>query len=145
MSGWISATTEAGVPADVAWAQAVHFENYPIWLPSVSAVQRIGDDRLLVTARSDTGLHELDVLIAEQVPGRRLVLTLSERRRARARLHLQALDEQTTRLQIEVDHDLDPLAARMLDLLFAPERQLQEGLRRFAEALTASGSAPDGH
>lgn len=145
MSGWISATTEAGVPADVAWAQAVHFEDYPRWLPSVSTVQRAGDDRLLVIARSESGLQEVDVLIAEQVPGRRLVLTLSERRRASARLHVQALDEQRTRLRIEVDHDLDPLAARMLDLLFAPERQLKEGLRRFADALTASGSARDGH
>jgi len=138
VSGWISATTEAGVAADVAWAQAVHFEDYPRWLPSVSAVERAGDDRLLVTARSDSGLHEVDVLIAEQVPGRRLVLTLSERRRASARLHVQALDDGRTRLQIEVDHDLDPLAARMLDLLFAPERQLEEGLRRFADALTAA-------
>ncbi len=145
MSGWISATTEAGVPADVAWAQVVHFEDYPRWLPSVSAVERTGEDSLLITARSDSGLHKVDVLIAEQLPGRRLVLTLSERRRARARLHLHALDEHSTRLQLEVDHDLDPLAARMVDLLFAPERQLEEGLRRFVDALTTPGSALDGH
>jgi uncharacterized membrane protein len=141
VSGWLEAKIAVGVPVAVAYECSTRFEDYPDFVPSLTAVQRLGGDRLRFVAELSGERHEWGAQITDAQPHHRLRVQVTERVRAAAVVRFSAIKPGRTQVHVEVEYDLDPLRARLLEMLVDPQRQLEAGLERFKETVeNGSGS-----
>lgn len=145
MSGWLEAKIAVDVPMAVAYECSMRFEDYPDFVPSLTAVQRLGGDRLRFVAEVSGDRHEWGAQITDAQPHHRLRVQVTERVRAAAVVRFTAIKAGGTQVHVEVEYDLDPLRARLLEMLVDPQRQLEAGLERFKQTVEngkGSGRAP---
>lgn len=127
----LEASAELSAPRSHVYACLVAFEQYPSFLPGVLAVRRVSPRRLVLVGRVGDEVHEWPARISEQRRDRSVALTLDQRLRVSARVQLESVGPEETRIAVEVDYALDPLRERLLNLLFDPQQQLDAGLERF--------------
>lgn len=135
MSGWLEAKIAVAVPMAVAYERSLRFEDYPDFVPSLTAVERLGRDRLSFVAEVSGERHEWGAQITDAQPHHRLRVEVTERVRAAAVVRFTANKSGGTQVHVEVEYHLDPLRARLLEMLVDPQRQLADGLERFKQAV----------
>lgn len=117
------------------------FEEYPAFVPGLTAVNRRSARRLDLEADVNGTRHRWPVRVSELRRDRSVALTIDQRFRARARGELRRSGARATELAVEVEYELDVLRERLLGLLFDPQPHLEEGLARFREWVQDGGTS----
>jgi uncharacterized membrane protein len=133
----IQASVQLSAPLSLAYRRGTSFESFPDFLPGLDAVRVLGDARLCFQAAVGGTSHTWEARIAELVRNRRLAIESEDYLPITGVFEFHSPRRGLTEVHAEVTYELDPVRGRLLDLLLDPQRQLEEGLRRFAAAVEA--------
>lgn len=138
----IEACIEISAPLTVVYGRAARFEKYPDFLPGLAAVAVLSGDRVRFEAEVGGVRQGWEAHIAERVRHRRLVLVCSDPMALAGALEFQLIARGITELTAAVEYELDPVRARLAELLLEPRRQLEDGLRRFKDIVEHERHSP---
>jgi uncharacterized membrane protein len=133
LSRSLKASREIAAPLKLVFERASAFEDYPAFLPGLTAVRQLSPRRLHFEARIGDSAHRWPARVVELRRDRSVAIAVEERFRATARAHLHRAGPDATALEVEVEYALDPLRERLLGLLFDPQAQLEAGLELFGD------------
>lgn len=144
MASRIDALVQVRAPLSMTYRRGTSFESFPDFVPGLDAVHALEDGAVRFVADVAGTKHDWEVRIAERVPNRRLVIQSEDRVRMTGVFEFSSQRRGVAVVRAEVSYDIDPLRGRLLDLLVDPKRQLEDGLRRFADAVEAEHAARNG-
>jgi uncharacterized membrane protein len=137
--GKVDASIEVNVPVQVAYNQWTQFEEFPRFMEGVKEVRQL-DERTLEWHAEIAGNDETwRAEITEQEPDQRIAWTSIDGARNAGVVTFHRLDENTTRVMLQMDFEPDSTTEQIGDALGIPERRIQGDLERFKEFIESQG------
>jgi len=135
----IEETIEVDVPVSTAYNQWTQFEEFPQFMEGVESVQQIDDTHLLWTAEVGGKTEEWRAEITEQHPDHRVAWKSTEGRENAGVVTFHQIDENTTRIAVQMDWDPEGLVEATGSALGADSRRVKGDLKRFKELIESRG------
>ena len=136
----IQESIDVKVPISAVYNQWTQFESFPEFMESVDKIRQT-DDTHLHWAISIDGVHrEFDAKITEQLPDERVAWTSLDGPRHAGVVTFHRLDENTTRVMLQLDHEPAGAVEKAGEWLGFVERQAKGDLKRFKEYIEARGA-----
>jgi uncharacterized membrane protein len=126
-----------------AYNQWTQFEDFPKFMDGVEEVTQKGDRHLHWRVRIAGVEREFDATITEQIPDARIAWKADGETRHAGVVDFHQLDQQTTRVDLQLDMEPEGLAETVGDKLGVVERRVKKDLERFKE-LVESQPHPTG-
>ena len=137
----ISESITVDVPVRAAYDQWTQFEEFPRFMDGVEQVVQVDDRTLAWTAKVGGQKRRWLAEITDQRPDERIAWRSIEGARNAGAVTFHALDEGTTRLDLELEIAPDGVLEQTADHLGYIGRQALGDLERFKEFIEARGSA----
>jgi uncharacterized membrane protein len=136
----IEQSVEVNVPLRTAYDQWTQFEEFPNFMEGVKEVRKIDDTHMHWVAEIAGHRHEWDAEITEQVPDERVAWKNVGGKRNAGVVTFHRIDDQHTRLMVQLDFMPDGLLEQLGDAIAASDRQIARDLQRFKEMVEAQPS-----
>ncbi|CAM5506130.1 Cyclase OS=Streptomyces fumanus OX=67302 GN=GCM10018772_54890 PE=4 SV=1 [Streptomyces fumanus] len=136
----VEESVEVGVPVHTAYNQWTQFESFPEFMSGVERIEQRTDTLTHWVTKVDGVRREFDAEITEQIPDERVAWTTvgGEAKQAGvATFH--RLDDQHTKVMLQMDFQPDTLAEKAGDKLGVVQRQTKGDLKRFKEFIEGRG------
>ncbi|MEM9955457.1 MAG: SRPBCC family protein [Chloroflexota bacterium] len=132
---------DVNVPVNVAYNQWTQFEDFPAFMEGVEEIIQIDDDTLLWKA--EIAGHDLEwhVEITEQTPDQRVAWTNTDGATNAGVVTFHYIDDNTTRVMLQLDYDPDGIIENIGVALGIVERRVQGDLERFKDFIEGRGEA----
>ena len=138
--GRVEASIDVNVPVSTAYNQWTQFEEFPRFMEGVESVRQLDDKRLQWTAeiagKEKTWLAE----ISEQRPDERIAWHSVEGARNAGVVTFHRLDDDTTRVMLQLEFEPEGTVESVGDAMGVPERQVEGDLKRFKEFIESRGA-----
>ena len=135
---------DVNVPLSTAYNQWTQFEEFPRFMEGVTSVRQIDDTRLHWAAEIAGKDEEWDAEITEQKPDERVAWKSIGGPRNAGVVTFHRLDDDTTRVTLQMDVEPEGLVETVGTALGFLERQVKGDLDRFKEFIEGRGSETGG-
>jgi uncharacterized membrane protein len=139
----VTHSIDAAVPVRVAYDQWTRFESFPQFMDGVERIDQITDTRTHWVTRIAGVQREFDAVITEQHPDERIAWTTENGTHQAGVVTFHRLDDRTTRVTLQLDHDPEGLVEKAGDALGIVQRRVRGDLENF-KTLVESQGAPAG-
>jgi uncharacterized membrane protein len=131
---------DVSVPVRTAYDQWTQFESFPMFMESIQKVEQLDDTMVRWTAEIAGQKRTWKAKITEQLPDRRIAWTSTEGARNAGVVTFHRLDDNKTRVTLQLDVDPEGPVDNLGDALGFVQRQAKGDLERFKEFIEARGS-----
>jgi uncharacterized membrane protein len=135
----IEESIEIGVPVRAAYNQWTQFEEFPRFMEGVDEVRQVDDTHLHWKAEMWGKVKEWDAEISEQRPDERVAWTATEGARNAGVVTFHKIDENKSRVMLQLDVEPDGPAESVGDALGVVKRRVKGDLERFKEFIEGHG------
>jgi uncharacterized membrane protein len=139
MTATVEQTIEVQVPIETAYNQWTQFEEFPRFMDGVEEVKQLDDRRLHWVAEFGGTRHEWDAEIVEQNPEERVAWRNIDGKDNAGVVTFHKLDDETTRVAVQLDFVPEGLKEKLGDALGVPDRRVKGDLERFKEFIESRG------
>jgi uncharacterized membrane protein len=140
----IESSIDVKAPVRTVYDQWTQFEDFPKFMEGVESVRQLDDRRLHWVASIGGARREWDASISEQHPDERVAWTATDGAMNAGAVTFHRLDDETTRVMLQLDFDPDGFVEEVGDKLGFVRRRSEGDLRRFKEFIEARGQATGG-
>jgi uncharacterized membrane protein len=140
----IRQSTVINVPVRSAYDHRTQFEEFPSFMSGVEQVQQLDDLRLHRRGKVAGKVRGWDATITEQVPDQRIAWQATSRKRNDGIVRFESLDNDTTRVEVEMAFEPDGVAELVGSAIGLPKRRVKDDLERFRELIEKRGGRPSG-
>lgn len=137
----IQESIDVDVPVTAAYNQWTQFEQFPRFMDGVESVQQLDDTHLHWVAEIGGVRREWDATITEQHPDQRIAWTSTTGTDNGGVVTFHRLDDDRTRVMLQLDVEPDGLVETVGDKLGIIKRRAVGDLERFKEMVEAAGNA----
>jgi uncharacterized membrane protein len=135
----VDAAIEVNVPVSTAYNQWTQFEEFPRFMEGVKEVRQL-DDRTLEWHAEIGGNDETwRAEITEQEPDQRIAWRSIEGSRNAGVVTFHRIDDNTTRIMLQLDYEPEGVVEEVGGALGVPERRVEGDLQRFKEFIESRG------
>jgi uncharacterized membrane protein len=131
---------DVDVPVPTAYNQWTQFESFPKFMEGVERVEQLDDTTLRWTAEIAGQKRSWKAKITEQLPDQRIAWTSVEGAKNAGVVTFHRLDDNKTRVALQLDVDPEGPVENVGDALGFVQRRAKGDLERFKEFVEASGS-----
>jgi uncharacterized membrane protein len=128
------------VPVRTAYDQWTQFEDFPRFMEGVERVVQIDDTTLEWTAKIAGKTETWRAKITEQTPDERIAWQSTEGARNAGVVTFHRLDDDTTRVTLQLDVEPQGAVENAGDALGFVDRRIQDDLERFKEFIESRGT-----
>jgi uncharacterized membrane protein len=129
----IEESIDVDVPLRIAYNQWTQFEEFPAFMDGVESVTQL-DDRHVHWVASIAGIRrEWDAEISEQHPDERVAWTATDGTKNAGVVTFHRIDDDTTRIMLQLDFEPDGLTESVGDALGFVRRRASGDLTRFKQ------------
>jgi uncharacterized membrane protein len=132
-------TVDVAVPVRTAYDQWTQFESFPMFMEGVEKVEQLDDTTLRWTANIAGQERTWKARITEQNPDERIAWTSIDGARNAGVVTFHRLDDNMTRVTLQMDVDPDGPVDNIGDALGLLERRVKGDLKRFKEFIEGRG------
>jgi uncharacterized membrane protein len=136
----IEKSIEVRVPVHTAYNQWTQFEEFPRFMEGVQEVRQIDDTHLHWRAKIGGKEEEWDAVVTEQVPDDRIAWRNSSGAHNAGVITFHKLDDQRTKLMLQIDYEPHGATEKMGSALGMVERRVEGDLERFKEFIETRGA-----
>lgn len=129
----VTKSIDVSVPTRVAYNQWTQFEDFPKFMGHVERVEQIDDTTIRWFATIDGNDQQWTSNITEQVPDQRIAWNSIEGAKNAGVVTFHHLDDDTTRVTVQLEYDTDGLVERVGAALGFMDRNLEDDLDQFKE------------
>ena len=140
----IEQSIEVDVPLSTAYNQWTQFEEFPSFMEGVSEVRQLDERHLHWVAEFGGRRHEWDAEITEQNPDERVAWRDTAGTGNAGVVTFHRLDDEHTRLMVQMDFEAEGAVEKVGDALGVPERRVKGDLERFKEMIETRGRESGG-
>ncbi len=133
----IEQSVEVNVPLRTAYNQWTQFEEFPTFMEGVKEVRQIDDTHLHWVAEIGGHRQEWDAEVTEQRPDERIAWKNVGGKQNAGVVTFHRLDDDHTRLMVQLDFIPEGLIEKLGDAIAAPDRRVAGDLQRFKEMIEA--------
>ncbi len=133
-------TVDVNVPVRTAYDQWTQFETFPKFMEGVERVEQLDDTTLRWTAEIAGQKRTWKARITEQAPDQRIAWTSTEGVKNAGVVTFHRLDENTTRVTLQLDVDPEGPVENIGDALGFVQRRAKGDMERFKEFIESRGS-----
>jgi uncharacterized membrane protein len=131
-------------PLRTVYDQWTQFEQFPSFMEGISEVRQLDDRHLHWVAEFGGRRHEWDAEVTEQRPDERVAWRNTEGTDNAGVVTFHRIDDDTTRVMVQMDFVPEGIIEKLGDTLGAPDRRVRGDLERFKEMLEARDGASGG-
>jgi uncharacterized membrane protein len=135
----IEKSIDVNVPVRTAYDQWTQFEEFPRFMEGVQEVKQLDDKRLHWRADIAGKTKEWDAEIDEQTPDQRVAWHSTSGADNAGVVTFHYLDENTTRVMLQMEYDTEGLVEGVGDALGFASRRVEGDLQRFKEFIESRG------
>ena len=136
----IEQSIDVEVPVRTAYDQWTQFEEFPQFMEGIDEVRQLDDTHLHWVASFGGTQHEWDAEIVEQVPDQRIAWGNTDGKDNAGVVTFHRIDENTTRVTVQMDFVPEGIKEKVGDALGAPDRRVKGDLERFKELIESRGA-----
>ncbi|MEV0598995.1 SRPBCC family protein [Streptomyces sp. NPDC050315] len=137
----IEESVEVAVPVPVAYNQWTQFEEFPRFMDGVERIEQRTPTLTHWVTKVGGVTREFDAEITEQIPDERVAWTTVEGEARQAGVvTFHRLDDQHTKVMLQMEHDPEGIADTVGDKLGFVRRQATGDLGRFKEFIEHRGT-----
>ncbi|WP_030265699.1 SRPBCC family protein [Streptomyces violens] len=137
----IEESVEVAVPVPVAYNQWTQFEEFPRFMDGVERIEQRTSTLTHWVTKVGGVTREFDAEITEQIPDERVAWTTVEGEARQAGVvTFHRLDDQHTKVMLQMEHDPEGIADTVGDKLGFVRRQASGDLGRFKEFIESRGT-----
>jgi uncharacterized membrane protein len=137
----IEESIDIAVPVSVAYDQWTQFEQFPSFMEGVEEVTQCDDTNLHWVAEIGGVHREWDAVITEQHPDERIAWTSTTGMKNAGVVTFHRLDEDQTRVMLQLDIEPDGAVEKIGDALGFVRRRATGDLERFKQLIETRGAA----
>lgn len=137
----IEQSIEVQAPLRAVYDQWTQFEEFPRFMDGIEEVRQLDDTHLHWVASLGGARHEWDAEIVEQKPDERVAWRNTEGRENAGVVTFHRLDDDHTRVMVQIDFVPEGIKERIGAALGAPERRVKGDLERFRHLIEARGQS----
>lgn len=141
LSHLIEEHTEIAVPREVAYNQWTQFEMFPSIVKGAERVEQTARDKTSWTSKIGPSRREWTAEITEQVPDERIAWKSSGGLQQRGVVTFHSLDEELTRVLVEIEYSPRGPVEHVGNLLRIQRRRVRRDLRLYKHFLELRGEA----
>ena len=127
----IERSIEVNVPVRTAYNQWTQFEEFPHFMEGVKEVRQTDDTHLLWVAEVAGKEEKWNAEITEQHPDHRIAWRSTSGARNAGVVTFHYIDENTTRIMLQVEYDPEGVVENVGDKLGVVDRRVEGDLKRF--------------
>jgi uncharacterized membrane protein len=136
----VSESVDVNVPIRTAYDQWTQFETFPHFMEGVESVTQIGDTRNHWKVEVGGATREFDTEITEQHPEERIAwTTVGGDIQQSGVVTFHKLDENSTRVTIQMDWDPEGLLEKAGAAVGVDDRRVKGDAKRFKEFIESRG------
>ena len=139
MASNIEQSIEVGVDVRTAYDQWTQFEDFPKFMEGVEEVRQIDDTHTHWRTSVAGKTKEFDAVITEQTPDQRIAWASQDGPEHAGVVTFHRIDDDTTRVMLQMDYQPDGVAEKIGDALGLVERRVKGDLGRFKALIEARG------
>jgi uncharacterized membrane protein len=136
----VQESIDIDVPIRTAYNQWTQFEEFPSFMEGVEEVTQEDDKRLHWVAEIAGVRREWQAEITEQHPDERIAWTSTTGMKNAGVVTFHRIDEDRTRVMLQLDVEPDDLVEKVGDALGFVRRRATGDLRRFKEMIESRGT-----
>ena len=136
----IEQSVDVQVPVRTAYDQWTQFEEFPRFMEGVESVTQLDDTHVRWVAEIAGVKREWDAEITEQHPDERVAWKATEGADNAGVVTFHRLDDDTTRVMLQLDFEPEGLVESAGDALGFVRRRAEGDLMRFKEFIEAEGT-----
>jgi uncharacterized membrane protein len=136
----VTESIDVNVPVRTAYDQWTQFEEFPRFMEGVKSVSQTDDTHLRWVAEVAGKEKEWDAVVTEQHPDERVAWTSQSGARNAGVVTFHRLDEETTRVTLQMDVDPEGLVENVGTGLGFLDRRVKGDLERFKEFIEQRGT-----
>jgi uncharacterized membrane protein len=138
----VEESIEVGVPVHTAYNQWTQFESFPEFMSGVERIEQRTDTLTHWVTKVDGVQREFDAEITEQIPDERVAwTTVGGQAHQAGVVTFHRLDEEHTKVMLQMDFHPDTLTEKVGDKLGFVKRQAKGDLERFKSFIEDRGRA----
>ena len=137
-------TIDVDVPVQTAYNQWTQFEEFPKFMEGVESIKQLDDTRLHWTAEIGGQRREWEAKITEQIPDQKIAWYGIGEVEQGGVVTFHRLDDNVTRVTLQIDFDPDGVAEKAGDALGIIERRIKGDMKRFKEFIESRGQETGG-
>ena len=135
----IEQSIDVEVDVRTAYNQWTQFEDFPQFMEGVEEVRQIDDTHTHWRTKVAGKEKEFDAEITEQTPDQRIAWTAQQGPEHAGVVTFHRLDENTTRVMLQMDYEPEGVAEKVGDALGLVTRRVKGDLGRFKELIESRG------
>ena len=136
----VEESIDVSVPVRTAYNQWTQFEEFPKFMEGVEEIRQIDDTRTHWKTKIAGVEREFDAEITEQHPDHRVAWRSTEGAQHAGVVTFHRLDDDTTRVMVQLDTEPEGLVEQAGDKLGVVKRRVKGDLGRFKELIEARGT-----
>ncbi|MFI8993418.1 SRPBCC family protein [Streptomyces sp. NPDC053542] len=137
----IEESVEVAVPVPVAYNQWTQFEEFPRFMDGVERIEQRTPTLTHWVTKIGGVSREFDAEITEQIPDERVAwTTVAGEARQAGVVTFHRLDDQHTKVMLQLEHDPEGIADTVGDKLGFVRRQATGDLERFKKFIESRGT-----
>lgn len=140
----VTHSIDVEVPVRTAYDQWTRFESFPQFMDGVERIDQITDTRTHWVTRIAGVDREFDAEITEQHPDERVAWTTVDGTHQAGVVTFHRIDDATTRVTLQLDHDPQGLVEKAGDALGIVQRRVRGDMDNFKALVEKQGTSPDG-
>lgn len=140
----VTESVDVDVPVRTAYNQWTQFEEFPRFMSGVTEIRQLDATTTHWKTDIDGVKREFDATITEQLPDERVAWTSTEGAKQAGVVTFHRLDENKTRVTVQMDFEPDGLVEQVGDKLGFLDRQVKGDVKRFKEFIEGRGGVETG-
>jgi uncharacterized membrane protein len=132
------------VPVSTAYNQWTQFESFPRFMEGVERIDQLTPTRTHWVTKIAGVEREFDAEITEQHPDERVAWTTENGTHQAGVVTFHRIDDTTTRITLQLDHDPQGLVEKAGDALGIIQRRVKGDLANFKEFIESRGTEEGG-
>jgi uncharacterized membrane protein len=142
--GTVTEHIDVAVPIRTAYNQWTQFEEFPRFMEGVTEIRQLTDTMTHWKTKIAGVEREFDARITEQLPDERVAWTSTTGSKQAGVVTFHRLDENLTRVTVQMDFEPEGLAEQAGDKLGVIDRRVKGDLARFKEFIEGRGGVETG-
>ena len=135
----IEQSIEVGVPVRTAYDQWTQFEDFPRFMEGVEQIRQLDETHTHWITQIGGVRREFDAEITEQTPDQRVAWRAEDGPHQAGAVTFHRIDDDATRVMLQMDFDPDGLAEQVGDKLGLVEHRVKDDLQRFKDFIESRG------
>jgi len=137
-------TIDVAVPVSTAYNQWTQFESFPRFMDGVERIDQVSATRTHWLTKIAGVQREFDAEVTEQQPDERIAWTTENGTHQAGVVTFHRLDEATTRVTLQLDHEPEGFVEKAGDALGIVQRRINGDLKNFKQFIEDRGTAEGG-